>query len=184
MAIEFKIEESKLLKGVYIITPNKFKDLRGEIWTAFTSEVIDKLLPHHLKFIHDKFISSHFNVLRGIHGDSQTYKLCTCISGEVLQVVVDCRKESPTYLKHEKFILNKENQKIILVPAHFGNSHLVLSKEGAIYYYKCAYLGEYIDANEQFTLAWDDSRIGVDWGVKSPILSERDIEASNLANKS
>lgn len=83
MAIEFSIEESKLIKGVFIITPNKFKDLRGEIWTAFTDENLAHLVPN-TKFKHDKFITSHFNVLRGIHGDGKTYKLCTCVYGEVL----------------------------------------------------------------------------------------------------
>lgn len=177
MAIEFDIQESKVLKGVHIITPNKFKDLRGEIWTAFTSETIDKLLPNGLKFIHDKFIHSKYNVIRGIHGDVKTYKLVTCVSGEVHQVVVDCRKDSPTYLKYEKFIINQDNQQIILVPAGFGNAHYVSSKEGAVYYYKCAYLGEYVDAPDQFTYAWNDERINIDWPISNPILSERDILA-------
>lgn len=182
MAIEFDIQESSVIKGVFIITPNKFKDLRGEIYTAFTSKDIDKLLPSGLKFIHDKFIHSHFNVLRGIHGDSKTYKLATCVYGEVAQVVVDYRPDSSSYLKWQKFIINENNPQIILVPANCGNAHLVTSKEGAVYYYKCAYLGEYVDANEQFTIAWDDERIGVEWGVKSPILSERDIKASQHIN--
>lgn len=173
MAIEFEIKESKLLKGVYVIKPNKFSDLRGEIYTAFTSEAIDKLLPSPLRFIHDKFIHSKQNVIRGIHGDAKTYKLATCVYGEVEQVVVDCRKDSPNYLKWEKFIINKKNQLIILVPAGFGNAHCVRSKE-AIYYYKCAYEGEYVDVNEQFTYAWNDERIGIDWATKTPILSERD----------
>ncbi|MCR6578792.1 dTDP-4-dehydrorhamnose 3,5-epimerase family protein [Campylobacter insulaenigrae] len=178
MAIEFDIQESKILKGVYIITPNKFKDLRGEIWTAFTSESIDKLLPDNLKFIHDKFIYSKHNVIRGIHGDNKTYKLATCVHGEVHQVVVDCRKESSTYLKWEKFVINEQNQQIILVPAGFGNAHYV-SSNGAVYYYKCAYLGEYVDADDQFTYAWNDEKIGIDWPTRNPILSERDIAASN-----
>ncbi|EPX9001084.1 dTDP-4-dehydrorhamnose 3,5-epimerase family protein, partial [Campylobacter coli] len=98
MAIEFNIKESEILKGVYIITPNKFRDLRGEIWTAFTEEDLGDIVPKGLKFKHDKFINSHFNVLRGIHGDIKTWKLVTCVYGEVHQVVVDCRKDSPTYL--------------------------------------------------------------------------------------
>ncbi|EFV06226.1 dTDP-4-dehydrorhamnose 3,5-epimerase [Campylobacter jejuni subsp. jejuni DFVF1099] len=98
MAIEFDIQESKILKGVYIITPNKFRDLRGEIWTAFTDEYLSKLVPDGIKFKHDKFINSHFNVLRGIHGDVKTYKLVTCVYGEVHQVVVDCRKDSPNFI--------------------------------------------------------------------------------------
>lgn len=173
MAIEFEIQESKLLKGVVVIKPNKFRDLRGEIWTAFTSQAIDKLLPKGLKFIHDKFIHSKQNVIRGIHGDTKTHKLATCVYGEIEQVVVDCNKNSPTYLKWEKFVINEENQLIILVPAGFGNAHCVRSKE-AVYYYKCAYEGEYVDANEQFTYAWNDERIGITWATKNPILSERD----------
>ena len=177
MAIEFDIQESKILKDVYIITPNKFRDLRGEIWTAFTSETIDKLLPNNLKFIHDKFTYSKHNVIRGIHGDTKTYKLVTCVSGEVHQVVVDCRKDSPTYLKWERFVINADNQKIILVPAGCGNAYYV-SSEGAVYYYKCAYEGEYVDAQDQFTFAWNDPRIGIDWPTQNPILSERDIDAT------
>lgn len=178
MAIEFEIIESRLLKGVYVIKPNKFKDLRGEIWTAFTSEVIDKLLPSPLRFVHDKFVHSKQNVIRGIHGDAKTYKLVTCVYGEIEQVVVDCSPNSPTYLKWEKFIINGENQFIILVPAGFGNAYCVRSKE-AVYYYKCAYEGEYVDASDQFTYAWNDERINIDWTTKTPILSERD----NLAKE-
>ncbi|MCR8679288.1 MULTISPECIES: dTDP-4-dehydrorhamnose 3,5-epimerase family protein [Campylobacter] len=176
MAIEFDIQESKKLKGVYIITPNKFRDLRGEIWSAFTSQAIDKLLPDNLKFIHDKFIHSKNNVIRGIHGDKNTYKFATCVYGEIHQVVVDCNEDSQTYLQYEEFIINADNQKMILVPAGFGNAHYVSSKS-AVYYYKCAYKGEYTDANEQFTYAWNDPRIGIKWPTTNPILSERDIMA-------
>ena len=174
MAIEFDIQESKKLKGVYIITPSKFKDLRGEIWSAFTSEAIDKLLPNNLRFIHDKFIHSKHNVIRGIHGDKNTYKLATCVYGQIHQVVVDCREDSPTYLQYEEFVIDADNQKMILVPAGFGNAHYV-SSQSAVYYYKCAYIGKYTDADEQFTYAWNDPRIGIEWPTTNPILSERDM---------
>lgn len=175
MAAEFEITKSKLLKDVYIIKPNKFKDFRGELWTAFLSESIDKLLPSPLKFIQDKFTLSHHNVLRGIHGDHKSYKLVTCVWGEIDQVVVDCRKDSPTYLKWEKFTINQDNQLLILIPPFFGNAHYVKSKE-VVFYYKWAYEGEYVDVNEQFTYAWNDERIGINWGNIKPILSERDIK--------
>lgn len=79
MPIEFDIQESKILKGVYIITPNKFRDLRGEIWSVFDSEQIEKLLPLGLKFVLDKFTLSKSNVLRGIHGDHKSWKFVTCV---------------------------------------------------------------------------------------------------------
>lgn len=178
MAITFDIQESNHLKGVYIITPNKFRDLRGEIWTIFTDNDIGKLIPSNIKFKHDKIITSCHNVLRGIHGDIKTYKLVTCVFGEVHQVVVDCRKDSETYLKWEKFIINQDNQKIILIPPKMGNSYYV-SSENAVYYYKLAYDGEYLDADDQFTYAWNDKQIGIDWPTQNPILSERDIIANN-----
>ena len=65
---------------------------------------------------------------------------------------------------------------MILVPAGFGNAHYVGSSS-AVYYYKCAYLGQYTDADEQFTYAWNDPRIGIEWPTTNPILSERDILA-------
>lgn len=175
MAFHFDIEESKVLKGVFVIKPDKFKDLRGEIWTAFTQEQLASLAP--VPFKHDKFITSHKDVIRGIHGDTKTYKLATCLYGEILQVVVDCRPQSPTYLKYESFVINPANQLLVLVPKGFGNAHLVRSEQ-AVYYYKCAYEGEYVDAPNQFTYAWDDERIGVKWGVEKPILSVRDMQVS------
>ncbi|QOQ97709.1 dTDP-4-dehydrorhamnose 3,5-epimerase family protein [Helicobacter winghamensis] len=177
MAIEFDIKESKKLKGVYIITPNKFQDLRGEIWSSYSKDALSHLLPNGLEFVLDKFTLSKPNVLRGIHGDHKSWKLVTCITGEIYQVVVDCRKDSPTYLKWEKFIINSDNQKLILIPPYFGNAQYVSSKCDSMYCYKLAYDGEYMDAKDQFTFAWNDPRIGIDWGVENPILSNRDIEA-------
>ena len=177
MAIEFDIQESKILKDVYIITPSKFRDLRGEIWSVFSQEALGELLPKGLQFVLDKFTLSKQNVLRGIHGDHKSWKLVTCAYGEVHQVVVDCRKDSLTYLKWERFVINADNQKIILIPPCFGNAQYVTSKD-ALYYYKWAYEGEYVDAKDQFTFAWNDPRIGIDWPTQNPILSERDIDAT------
>lgn len=177
MAIEFNIQESENLKGVYIITPSKFSDFRGDIWSVFQKESFKNLLPSGLEFVLDKFTISKHNVLRGIHGDYKSYKLVTCVYGEIMQVVVDCRENSPTYLQWEKFIINRKSPKLILIPPYFGNAQYVRSEE-AVYFYKWAYEGEYVDADEQFTYAWNDERIGVDWGYSEPILSERDMLAS------
>ncbi|HFP7527990.1 TPA: dTDP-4-dehydrorhamnose 3,5-epimerase family protein [Campylobacter jejuni] len=177
MAIRFNVQESKVLKGVYIITPNKFSDLRGDIWSVFEEKSLGKLLPNGMRFVLDKFTLSKSGVLRGIHGDHKSWKLVTCVYGEVHQVVVDCRKDSPTYLRWERFIINKENQKLILIPPYFGNAQYVSSKKYALYYYKWAYEGEYVDAKDQFTYAWNDSRINIDWPTDNPILSDRDIDA-------
>lgn len=175
MSFNFEIEESKKLKGVMIIKPSVSLDLRGSIWTSFLKEEIDRLLPDNLFFKHDKFSESRNNVLRGIHGDDKSWKLVTSVFGEIHQVVVDCRKDSSTYLQWEKFVINKENQKLILIPPNMGNAYYV-SSENAVYHYKLAYEGEYIDADSQFTFSWDDPKIGIEWSTNSPILSDRDLK--------
>jgi dTDP-4-dehydrorhamnose 3,5-epimerase len=176
MAFDFTIEESKLLKGVIIIRPSVSSDIRGSIWTSFLKGEIDKLLPIGLNFKHDKFSESTYNVLRGIHGDNKSWKLVTSVYGEIQQVVVDCREHSHTYLQWEKFVINKENQQLILIPPNMGNAYYVSSKN-AVYHYKLAYEGDYIDANEQFTCAWNDASINIDWPTDNPILSDRDMTA-------
>ncbi|MCV3480619.1 dTDP-4-dehydrorhamnose 3,5-epimerase family protein [Campylobacter sp. CNRCH_2014_0184h] len=178
MAIEFNIEESKKIKGVYIITPNISTDLRGNIWTSFLKDEIEKLLPKGLYFKHDKFSKSCQNVLRGIHGDYKSWKYVTCVYGDIFQVVVDCRKNSSTYLKWESFDINKDNQRMILIPPNMGNAYYAKSKE-VIYHYKLAYDGEYLDAKEQFTFAWNDDKININWPTNNPILSDRDMLSEN-----
>ncbi len=173
MSIDFSINESGKIKGVWVITPSISEDLRGNIWTSFIKDEIEKLLPENVHFKHDKFSTSKHNVLRGIHGDEKSWKLITCVHGEIHQVVVDCRKESDTYLKWEKFIINGNNQVLILIPPMMGNSYYVSSAE-AVYHYKLAYDGKYLDAGEQFSMKWNDKKLAIDWPNENPILSERD----------
>jgi dTDP-4-dehydrorhamnose 3,5-epimerase len=170
---QFKIEKSKKIHGIHIITPSIGKDDRGIIYTSFYDDYFKDFLPNGLHFKHDKFSSSKKNVLRGIHGDVKSWKLVTCVYGEIYQVVVDCREESPTYNHWEAFTINSENPKFILLPPKIGNSFFVNS-ELAIYHYKLAYEGEYLDAKDQFSLRWNDPAIGIKWPIEKPILSERD----------
>ena len=107
MNINFEIEKSKIINGVWIIKPSISRDSRGNIWTSFLKDEVEKLLPDGLYFKHDKFSESRHNVLRGIHGDRKTWKLVTCVFGEIQQVVVDLRESSSTFMKWEKFVINK-----------------------------------------------------------------------------
>ena len=173
MAIDFKIKESRIINGFYKIKPSISKDLRGNIWTSFLKNELESLIPNGIIFKHDKFSRSHRNVLRGIHGDNKTWKLVTCVYGSIQQVVVDCRKESDTYTTYESYCINDEDQYSILIPPRLGNAHYVNSKV-AIYHYKLAYKGDYIDAEEQFTYKWNDPIFNVVWPTDRPILSARD----------
>ncbi|MHC4221416.1 MAG: dTDP-4-dehydrorhamnose 3,5-epimerase family protein [Planctomycetota bacterium] len=177
MSIDFVVAESELMNGVWILEPSVSTDCRGNIWSSFIKDEIERLLPEGLFFKHDKFSESKHNVLRGIHGDSKSWKLVTCVYGEVHQVVVDMREDSSTYLKWQKFLINRDNQKLILIPPNMGNAYYV-SSENAVYHYKLAYDGDYIDADQQFSVRWNDERIGVVWPTLEPLLSERDRNVS------
>jgi dTDP-4-dehydrorhamnose 3,5-epimerase len=171
--MDFDIQESTEILGVYILSPSVSEDVRGNIWTSFLKDEVEKLLPDGLYFKHDKFSTSKYNVLRGIHGDTKSWKLVTCVYGEIQQVVVDMRQDSPTYQKWQDFIINKNNQQLILIPPNMGNAYYVNSPE-VVYHYKYAYNGDYIDTDEQFTVDWDDDKIGIKWLSNTPILSDRD----------
>ena len=173
MTIDFTSRPSEKLSGVTIITPSIFEEERGLIWTSYLDIKLKNLLPKDLYFKHDKFSESKFNVLRGIHGDNKSWKLVSCIYGSLKQVIVDMRKSSKTYLKWESFDLGNKNKSMILIPPGMGNAFCVTSSY-AIYHYKLAYDGEYIDANEQFTIAWNSPKLNIDWPTSTPILLKRD----------
>ena len=171
---DFKTYNSKVFGSqVKIICPDIFYDNRGFLYTDFLDSYFSDDLSVQSKFVHSKYAYNNKNVLRGIHGDYESYKLINCVYGKIFQVVVDCRKNSPTYLSYESFELNHEDPKLILIPPGFGNAFQVIS-DYSIYNCKLAYLGEYNDYDKQFTYKWNDDRIGINWPQTNPILSERD----------
>ena len=173
MPISFEVIDSEIIDDIKIITPSAFNEKRGKIWTSYHSDFIPNLLPKDLYFKHDKFSQSKKNVLRGIHGDNKSWKLVSCIQGSIMQVVVDMRTSSETYLKSQCFELGDNDSSSILIPPGMGNAFFVNS-DIATYHYKLAYNGDYIDADDQFTIAWDDERLNIKWPNMKPILSERD----------
>jgi len=170
---DFEIVDSKVIGGVKIITPSTHNDERGILFTTYYEEIFSELVPASIHFKHDKFARTLQRVLRGIHGDNKSWKLVTAVYGEISQVVVDNRVGSPTYKKWELFKINATNPRLILLPPGVGNAFYVHSPE-AIYHYKLAYEGEYFDAEDQFTIKWDDPNFGIEWPDIRPILSERD----------
>jgi dTDP-4-dehydrorhamnose 3,5-epimerase len=94
-------------------------------------------------------------------------------------VVVDFRKESKNYLKWDSIILSQENKVSILVPPMFANGHLVLS-ESAIFFYKWSYSGFYPDVQDQFSINYKDPKIGIEWPINLPTLSDRDKNSKFL----
>ena len=168
--MKISIKNTKI-NGVKVLNYDSHVDKRGEIWTTFIENKFKQLDLNN--FNHDKFSVSYKNVIRGIHYDPFTTKLVTAVYGSINQIVVDLRKGSPTFKKYLSFKINPDNRFSILIPPMVGNAFRVES-EFALYHYKLAYEGEYVDEDKQNTLKWDDPSIGIKWDCKAPILSNRD----------
>lgn len=148
-------------------------DARGDLWTIWQDDNI------RLKFNHDKVSTSYKNVLRGLHCDSKSWKLITCLYGVVQLVVVDYNKNSENYLKSDSIILSLESKTSVLIPPMFANGHLVLGPF-AVFHYKWSYPGDYPDVDEQYSLNWADPKLNINWLCKDPILSDRDRNSKFL----
>ena len=157
------------LDGVLVIKPEVFEDFRGQYVETYNEELYSKNgVP--AKFVQDDISVSSRHVLRGIHGDAETWKLVSCMYGKFYLVVVNCDKESPAFGKWESFVLSDVNRLQVLIPPKHGNGHVVLSDQ-AIFHYK---QNTYYNPKGQFTYKWDDPRLKIWWPVKNPLLSQRD----------
>lgn len=163
-----KISKTKL-KGVLTIKPNVFRDFRGEYVETY-NEKIYKTNGIAVNFIQDDISVSKRNVLRGIHGDDETWKLISCLYGKFYFVVINCDKKSKDFGKWQNFILSGKNRLQVLVPPKHGNAHLILSDE-AIFHYKQS---TYYNPQKQFTYKWNNPVFKIKWPIKNPILSKRD----------
>lgn len=159
------------LDGVIVITPpTKFEDFRGG-YVEIYNEVIYQNAGIKQKFIQDDISMSRRNVLRGIHGDTRTWKLVSCLFGTIYLIVVDNDVKSATYREWTSFTLSDKNNMQILIPPNFGNGHLVLS-HSAIFHYKQT--TEY-DRSTQFSIKWNDPNFDFWWPINNPITSVRDF---------
>ena len=157
------------LEGVLQIKPDVFEDHRGEYVETYNEELYRKN-GIDIKFVQDDISVSAKNVLKGIHGDAETWKLVSCLYGKFYLVVVNCDIDSENFGKWQSFVLSEANRLQVLVPPKYGNAHLILSDK-AIFHYKQS---TYYDPSRQFTYKWNDPRFNIWWPIKNPILSPRD----------
>jgi dTDP-4-dehydrorhamnose 3,5-epimerase len=169
-----KFKHSEKLPEVVIIQPDVFYDYRGEYIETWNKENYKIFNNGEIEFKQDDISTSVKHTLRGLHGDFVTWKLVQCLYGSLLQVVVDMRPDSKTYLKYDMFSINDKNRNQILIPPGFANGHLVMSDFG-IFSYKQSTL--YQGQGAQFTVRWDDPKINITWPIENPILSLRDKNA-------
>ncbi len=168
------VTPSRKLPEVKIIESYVFEDFRGKYRQLYDRELfIQNGVTEDLGVESDISVSSR-NVLRGIHGDPKTEKLVSCLHGAFYLVVVNCREGDPLFGVWDAFTLSESNCLQILVPAGYGNAHLVMT-DWAIYHYSQSQRYKYDDPY-QFTYRWNDPRFKIWWPIDNPILSQRDQE--------
>ncbi len=174
--------KSTLLKDLYIIEPLIFEDNRGFFYESYNAA---KLLEVGLEynFIQDNHSKSSYGVLRGLHYQDEPFaqaKLVRVTQGKVLDVVVDIRKNSPTYLQHFSLELSDENKLQLLIPSGFAHGFVVLS-ETCEFLYKC---DNYYNKESEGGIAYNDPTLNIDWMIPKEdiILSEKDIQNPIIRN--
>ena len=162
------------IEGVYIIEPKVFGDERGYFMETYNEKDF-KEAGLDYNFVQDNESRSHKGVLRGLHYQRNypQAKLVRVIQGEVFDVAVDLRKNSPTYGKWVGVVLSSENKKMFMIPRGFAHGFVVLS-ETAEFVYKC---DELYHPEDEGGIMWNDPDVGVIWPYKGePSLSEKDTK--------
>ena len=159
------------IPDVILVEVPKFGDHRGFFMETYHEQ---KLSDGGISatFIQDNHASSQKNILRGLHYQLKfpQGKLIRCIKGQILDICVDIRKNSPTFGQWVGQILSSENARQLYVPPGFAHGYMVRSDNAEVEY-KCT---ELYHPEDDYGILWNDPAIGIDWGIENPILSEKD----------
>ncbi|WP_307471563.1 dTDP-4-dehydrorhamnose 3,5-epimerase [Paenibacillus harenae] len=168
------------LSGVKLITPSVFEDSRGFFMESYN---FMKLSQHGIEsvFIQDNHsLSVEPFVIRGMHYQLEPFaqsKLIRVTSGEIYDVVVDIRQDSPTFGKWEAFVLSAENKRQLFIPLGFAHGFCTLAPNTEVQYKVDAPYSPQHDRG----IAWNDPALAIDWPTSNPILSEKDSKHPVLA---
>jgi dTDP-4-dehydrorhamnose 3,5-epimerase len=174
-----KVVKTKLHDCV-IVEPKVFGDERGFFLETFQAERYGELAGIKLPFVQDNHSRSSKAVLRGLHYQKTKPqgKLVRVVRGEVYDVAVDIRHDSPTFGQWEGIILSEENKRQFWVPPGFAHGFLVLSAT-ADFEYKCT---DYYDPTDEGSILWSDSDLNIPWPISNPLLSAKDESAKRLVD--
>ncbi len=175
-----KVTETKI-KDLVIIEPSIFGDERGYFLESFNQDEFKK---HGIptSFVQDNESKSKKGVLRGLHFQTNNPqgKLVRVVLGEVYDVAVDLRKNSPTYGEWEAVVLNSDNKKMFYIPPGFAHGFLVLSDE-AVFTYKCTTL---YDPSSDSGIVYNDESLNVEWPIEKTdeiLLSDKDVKLQKFS---
>lgn len=168
------------LNGLLLIKPKVFEDNRGYFFEPYNKKVFENAGVK-TDFVQDNQSLSGKNVLRGLHFQAPPFaqgKLVRVISGAVVDVAVDIRKNSPTYGKHYSVELNESNKWMLYLPEGFAHGFVTLT-DNTIFAYKCT---NYYNKESEGCVLWNDPDLNIQWGISYPILSEKDTIGQQFKN--
>ncbi len=164
--IPTKLKDLNIFKGL------NFKDKRGYLRELTIEKLIGK------KLVFNILSKSHKGVLRGLHFQSKNSqgKYVSVLKGKILDVAVDLRKNSKTFLKHFKIILSEKNCTSVYIPPGFAHGFLGMEKENLVMY-GCT---KYRNKKSETGIKWNDKNLKINWNIKKPILSKKDAKNKSL----
>ncbi len=169
-----KIEKTEL-QDALIIEPDVFGDARGWFMETYSKTKLSEVL--NMEFVQDnQSYSSQKGILRGLHCQTNPHcqsKLIRCTRGEIIDVIVDIRKGSPTYKKWIKVSLSADNKKQLFIPKGFLHGFVTVTDDVEVQYKVDDYYSKECDRSVKF----NDPEFAVEWGIEDPILSDKDKNA-------
>ena len=159
------------LPGVIECVPTKFFDARGHFYESYNQKLFAANGISE-NFVQDNYSFSTPGVLRGLHFQKNPHgqgKLVRCMTGKVMDVIVDLRQDSPTFGQHEKFLLDADKGNMLYVPVGFAHGFVAL--EETIFVYKCT---DFWNKEDESGIRWNDPTLAIDWGVDQPNVSDKD----------
>ena len=169
------------LAEVKLVEPTVFGDNRGWFYESYSYEKL-RALGIDVKFVQDnRSYSKEKGTLRGIHFQKTPMaqsKLICCTRGKILDIAVDLRKGSPTYLKWISAELSEENKCMLFIPKGFGHGFVTLTEDVEVLYK----VDEYYSKAHDRSIRFDDKEIGVEWNIDEPVLSQKDKDAPLLCD--
>jgi dTDP-4-dehydrorhamnose 3,5-epimerase len=164
-----------ILSGCFIIEPRVFADERGYFFESFNQNTFQEKTGLNINFVQDNESKSNYGVVRGLHfqrGIWAQAKLVRVTSGKVIDVAVDLREDSPTYLQHVAVELSAENKRQLFVPRGFAHGFSVL-EDNTQFNYKC---DNYYNKESDGGIFLGDEKLNIDWQIPCEkwIVSEKD----------
>ena len=159
----------------FIITPHIFRDDRGFFFESWNKKTFEEIVGKSIDFVQDNHSGSEKGVLRGLHYQlppNAQGKLISCVVGDIFDVVVDMRRNSPTFKQWGGVHLNSSNRKKIWVPSGFAHGFLTISDYAEIIYK----VTNFWNKDSERSLCWNDSEININWPLQNekPFLSSKD----------